>query len=137
MSTTGIVSRGIAFLLLWFAAAASAHEIRPAVVTVTFDAQAYQIEISTNVEALLAGVSPKHADTNESPNALRYNALRELPPAALKQRFDELAPEFANGLAVEFDGERIAPTVSGIEVPAVGDAKLARISTIRLQGKLP
>jgi hypothetical protein len=137
MSRTGIVSRGIAFLLLWFAAAASAHEIRPAVVTVTFAAQAYQIEISTNVEALLAGVSPKHADTNDSPNALRYNTLRELPPAALKQRFDELAPEFANGLAVEFDGARIAPTLSGIEVPAVGDVKLARISTIRLQGKLP
>ena len=76
-----------ACLFAWFLMLASfavhAHEIRPAVVTVTFASPAYDIEISANVEAMLAGVSPKHADTSESPNAKRYDELRQFPPAAL------------------------------------------------------
>ncbi len=122
---------------MWLAAVASAHEIRPAVVTVTFAPQRYQMEIVTNVEAMLAGVSPKHADTNESPNAKRYDELRVLAPAELKARFDAFGPDFITRLAVEFDGERIEPTIGAIEIPDVGELKLARIGTIRLEGTLP
>src|SRR5437899_1457483 len=98
-------------LALWFffAMAAGAHEIRPAVVTVTFAPPDYSIEISANVEAMLAGVSPKHADTSESPNAKRYDELRLLSPDALSERVHEFAPELIKGLAVEFDGERATP----------------------------
>jgi len=116
------------------AATVSAHEIRPAIATVTFGAgHTCQIEIQANVEALLAGVSPKHADTNESPNAARYNDLRALPPAELKARFEAFAPEFLKGLTLDFDGEREPPEFIGIDVPAIGDVKLARLSVIRLQ----
>jgi len=132
-----ILLRALPWWWMSLLAGAMAHEIRPAVVTVTFVSPQYRIEVVTNIEALLAGVSPKHADTNESPNARRYNQLRELPPAVLKARFDEFAPEFVKGLAVELDGERIEPVIDGVDVPAVGDAKLARLSTIRLHGRLP
>jgi hypothetical protein len=119
------------------AAGALAHEIRPAVVTVEFAAPQYQIEISTNVEAMLAGVSPKHRDTTDSPNAKRYDELRQLAPAALRQQFQLFAPDLAQKLAIEFDGARVEPAVAAVEVPEVGDAKLARISVIRLVGTLP
>ncbi len=132
-----IVLRSLMLCWMGFTATATAHEIRPAVVTVTFAQQTYEIEIAANVEAMLAGVSPKHADTNESPNARRYDELRELSPAALKARFEMFAPDLAKGLAVEFDGERREPVFDGIETPSVGDVKLARISTIRLKGPLP
>lgn len=132
-----IALRGLLLPWLWFVAGASAHEIRPAVVTVTFAPQRYQMEIVTNVEAMLAGVSPKHTDTNESPNAKRYDELRALAPAELKARFVAFAPDFINGLAVEFDGERREPKIVAIEIPQVGDLKLARISTLRLEGALP
>jgi hypothetical protein len=128
-----------ALVLPWmlFAAGAFAHEIRPAVVTASFEPPNYQIELSVNLEALLAGVSPKHADTKESPNARRYDELRALPPAELKRQFEEFLPELLPGLAVEFDGERVQPATTAVEIPEVGDQKIARISTIRLAGTLP
>ncbi|HKQ30858.1 MAG TPA: HupE/UreJ family protein, partial [Burkholderiales bacterium] len=129
-----------AFWLPWtlVAVSAAAHEIRPAVMTISFDAPRYQFELNTNLEALLAGVSPKHTDTNESPNARRYDELRALAPAALKARLEEFLPTLLEGMALEFDHARAeAPTVAAVDIPAVGDVKLARLSTIRLQGTMP
>lgn len=65
---------------------AAAHEIRPAIATVTFSANRYHIEIVANMEAVLAGISPIHNDTNESPSAGTYNSLRALRPNALQAR---------------------------------------------------
>jgi hypothetical protein len=126
-------------VLFWFcvASVAIAHEIRPAVVTVTFAPPAYEIDISANLEALLAGVSPQHADTSESPNAKRYDSLRLLQPDALEARLRNFAPELVRGLAVEFDGTRAAPEFAGAGIPEVGDIKLARISVLRLRGTMP
>src|SRR5258707_351300 len=91
----------VTLLLLAVATAASAHEIRPAVVTVTFAPPVADIEISANVEAMLAGVNPKHADTNESPNAKHYDELRQLAPETLQEEVRKFAPELIKGLAVE------------------------------------
>jgi len=123
--------------LLCVAAGASAHEIRPAVVTVTFAAQSYELDISGNVEAMLAGVGPNVADTNESPNAQRYDALRQDPPDVLRSRVREFAPELIRNLAVEFDGKRVTPELTGADIPEVGDIKLARISVLHLRGAIP
>jgi len=116
---------------------AGAHEIRPAVVTVTFAPPAYTVDISGNVEAMLAGVGPNVADTSESPNAKRYDALRQDPPETLKARIREFAPDLVQGLAIEFDGHRATPEVVGADVPDVGDIKLARISVLHLRGTIP
>src|SRR5204863_5653567 len=89
----------LAALLLvggWLAlpAVSLAHEIRPALITITFADEAhYNIELSVNLEALLAGVSPAHKDANESPNAQRYNDLRALPPEKLRTQVDAFMPQ--------------------------------------------
>ena len=126
----------LAFGLAWLivGGAVAAHEIRPAVVTVTFAGPAYDIEISGNIEAMLAGVGPNVADTSESPNAKRYDALRQLTPAALDAEIRKFAPDLIRGLAVEFDGQRAAPELVATKVPDVGDSKLARISIVHLRG---
>lgn len=116
---------------------AGAHEIRPAIVSVNLAAPRFEIEVSANLEALLAGVSPKHADTSESPNAQRYDRLRELAPAELEGQVRKFIPEWLKGLAAELDGVRVEPTVAAIEIPALGDPRLARISIIRLAGAMP
>ncbi len=132
-----LLLRALLFPWMWLAVNAMAHEIRPAVITVTFTPQSYQVEIVTNVEALLAGVSPRHTDTSESPNARRYDELRALAPNELKARVEEFVPDLVKGLPLEFDGQRVEPKVTTIEIPAAGDLKLARISTLRLEGALP
>ncbi len=115
-----------------------AHEIRPAIASVTFaDESRYTIDIGVNLEALLAGVSPKHSDTDDSPNVLAYNALRALPPDALRERFKLYASDYLAGIVIEFDAQRMSPAVTEVEVPAVGDTRLARISSVRLAGDIP
>jgi hypothetical protein len=128
----------LAWLLVTLSAIAAAHEIRPAIVTGTFEADgSYRFEVSLNLEALIAGVSPVHADTSESPNARLYNELRALPPAELKARFMRFEPRFLAGVKLEFDGQQSAPTIAAIEMPEVGDLRLARLSRIVLAGRVP
>ena len=133
---------GFTTLLLVTAALATsparAHEIRPAIASASFDnAGRYEIEVSLNLEAVLAGVSPAHADSNESPNARAYDRLRSLAPDELRERFQEFAPDYLAGIVIEFDGRRVSPAVLAVEVPAVGDTRVARLSRVRLGGAVP
>ena len=116
---------------------AHAHEIRPAIASVAFDDGRYAIDIGVNLEARLAGVNPVHADTDDSPNALAYNALRALPPDALHERFKQYAPDYLAGIVIEFDGQRMSPEITTVEVPAVGDIRTTRITQLRLAGAIP
>ena len=117
---------------------AQAHRIRPVVVTVTpLEADRYEVKLVTNLEALLAGISPKHADTDDAPNALLYNDLRALPADELKSRFEQFAPSWLAKIEIQFDGARAQPQLAGVTVPAPGDLAVARLSTVRLVVPLP
>ena len=124
-------------LFLGAALPALAHEIRPAVITITFEQDRYRVEISTNMEAVLAGVSPRHKDTIESPNAGRYDALRRLPPSELVMRIEAFQGKFLEGVDVNFDGERVKPVLDAVEAPEVGDLRVARLSVVKLSGAIP
>jgi HupE / UreJ protein len=116
---------------------ACAHEIRPAVVTITLGpVNDYRITATINIEALLAGIGSEHKDTDEAPEAQTYNALRSLPPEALKLRFRDYGPRWLAGILLELDGVRAAPKVDDVTVPPVGDVTLARISTVQLTGTM-
>jgi hypothetical protein len=135
------MSRLVIFLLTWLmlvlAHGAHAHEIRPAIATVSFSADRYDIELSANMEAVMAGVSPQHQDTDESPNAQTYNQLRELPPAVLEGKIREFLPRYLEGIGIHFDAARVQPALCSIAVPEVGDTARARLSLLRLCGDIP
>ncbi len=125
-------------LLLALAPAAGAHEIRPAIADVSFaDDATYRVALNVNLEAVLAGIGPAHADTNESPNAQQYNTLRSLPPAALEAALRKYLPEYIKGITLEFDGVRSQPEVCELKIPEVGDEGRARLSTLALCGAVP
>lgn len=138
-----MLSRSFALLALFAAlllavSPATAHKIFPATATVSFDdAGGYRIDIKTNVEALIAGVGATHEDTDASPQANEYNALRALPPDALQDRFKVFSAQWLDGVRVAFDGAPVRPTLAGLEAPPTGDLALARISVIRLTGDVP
>ncbi|MEW6331184.1 MAG: HupE/UreJ family protein [Pseudomonadota bacterium] len=127
----------MALLMLVAAHVAQAHEIRPAIATVNFSADRYDIELSANMEAVIAGVSPRHQDTDESPNAQTYNQLRELPPAELEKKIREFLPRYFEGIEIRFDNARIMPDLCSINVPEVGDTARARLTLLRLCGAIP
>lgn len=118
--------------------AAYAHEIRPVIVTITFKADGrYYIDISANMEAVLAGIGPTHADTNESPNAQSYNQLRALSAADLKTRIQNFSNTYLEGIVVKFDGLQSKPGLESLDVPETGDLQRARLSTLHLTGATP
>ncbi len=117
---------------------ASAHRLRPAIVTISFDGTGgYQLDLVLNLEAVLAGIGPEHQDTNESPRADQYNALRELPAEALRERFDAEAQPFLAGIELRFDDRRITPELQSLSIPPVGDLSVERLTTISLAGQVP
>jgi HupE / UreJ protein len=115
---------------------AHAHEVRPAIVTVSVGAgNDYEIAANINIEALLAGIGPEHKDTNDAPEAQTYNTLRALSPDALRARFQDFAPRWLAGVKFEIDGVRVSPGIQDVTIPEMRDPSTARISTVRLTGK--
>jgi hydrogenase/urease accessory protein HupE len=117
---------------------ASAHEIRPAVVTAMIAPQgSYGVVVALNLEALLAGIAPEHRDTNDAPETARYNELRRLSPDELRANFLSFSARWLEGVRLELDGQRVRPQISEVSVPQAGDLSQARISKLHIAGTTP
>ncbi len=128
----------LGFLLCLYALPLTAHEIRPAVVDVHLQVDGnYQVALQVNMEAVLAGVSPAHSDTSESPNVESYNRLRALPARKLEERIRAFWPQYRDGLRLDFDGARSTPDLAALDIPEPGDLARARLTTVRLTGRIP
>ncbi len=131
-----IVLMGLALASAFAPVRALAHEIRPAIVTITITDK-IEATMSLNLEALVAGIGPGHKDSSDAPEAQTYNALRQLPPEALRQAFEASSRTWLDGLALTIDGRRVPLSITEIVIPPVGDAGLARIATVRVAGPAP
>lgn len=117
---------------------AVAHEIRPAIATVTLTSDnRYHVNIVANMEAVLAGISPVHADTKDAPNARDYDRLRALAPEPLAARIREFAPSYLAGVGVEIDGRPVTPSLHSVVVPPQPDLSLARFTSVSVDGDIP
>lgn len=121
-----------------FSGNAFAHEIRPAVATVSIESsERYNVELKLNAEALLAGVSPEHQDTDDSPEADAYNRLRSLGAAHLTAEIFQSEQSISKGLGIRFDNHVKPPKLANVEVPETGDIRRARISKLTFTGEIP
>ena len=117
---------------------ADAHRLRPAVVTITFNPdRTYVATVELNMEAMLAGIAPEHQDTNDSPNAREYDALRELPPSELGDRIRRSIDRYLAGINVLIDGRPAPATLVSADVPEIGDVERERITRLTLAGEVP
>ena len=115
----------------------SAHELRPAIAELSFnEGKTYQISVSLNLEAFIAGIGPQHQDTNDSPSAKTYDRLRTLSPEELRAVFDPKKDAFSQAVSVLRNKTRQKSEVVAVDIPPVGDVDLARQSTVVLSGKL-
>lgn len=123
---------------LLLADTASAHRLRPAIVTVSFTSDgSVEANLQLNLEALLAGIGPEHEDTSQAPQAAEYDALRELPPEQLRERLEVFIPTFTRGIELRFDGRVVEPAVTAVAIPPVGDTGVERLTTIALTAGIP
>ena len=134
-----LYARALVLLIAYiFGSQASAHEIRPAIATALFNSDGtYKVTIKVSAEVLLAGIDPGHEDTRKSPQARLYEELRALPREELANRFRASAKWWLDGIEITFNGIRAKPELMGVEVPAVGDLALPRITTLTLSGRTP
>lgn len=116
---------------------ANAHQQRPAIVDITFSGDG-QIDLSVqvNLEARMAQISPKHDDTDESPQAQEYNRLRALPLAELQPLAMAYEPTFRQGLNVQLGGQRMPLQLVAIDTEQVADLRLPRLSVLRYTGQV-
>jgi len=116
----------------------AAHEVRPTIVDVVLEeGGSLRLDLSANAEALLTGIGPEHEDTDDAPEAARYDALRAEDPATLEADIRDFAPRLIDGIDLSIGGEAVPLALGAIEVPPVGDTGKARETTIRLTGEAP
>lgn len=127
------------FFVSLFPAELLAHERRPAIATATIEQDgSFDLVISLNLEAVMAGVDPEHADTQDSAQAPVYNELRALAPEILREKFSAFAPRLEGAISLGTAAETTdALTTVGVTTPPVGDLATPRISEISLSGRLP
>lgn len=129
----------LAFLTFQPMPPAAAHEMIPALADLTFDRSTgrYTLKIDLNLEALIAGVEPEIADTNESEVAEEYDALRALDADALGEKFDDFKDRLMNGIGITVGDAVSDPTLDTVDIPPVGDFELVRQTKVVLTGPLP
>jgi len=102
---------------------ALAHELSPAVADLSFEEDRFELRFEMNVEAVMAEIGPDHDDTDDSPNAAEYDALRALSADELKERFSAFSESFLGGLDVRTDDVRADLSLGEVDVPDVGDLR--------------
>lgn len=97
----------------------------------------YTIEVQTNLEAWLAGISAVHRDTRDAPEAQEYERLRKLPPESLSRRAFASEARLLGTIEARFDGRAVTPKLLEVRVPEVGDTGFARLSMVVFGGRVP
>lgn len=128
-----------ALLLAAWVAPAAAHEVRPAIATLTVAPEgALRLRLVLNLEAAMAGIGPGHADTSDSANAAIYDELRALDADALRDDFARFEARFLNGISLATqDGAPVPLALASLEVPEAPDLSLPRHSEVVLEGERP
>jgi hypothetical protein len=130
----------LSMMTLWVTLSTSvrAHEVLPTIVDLVFaEDGALTVSLDANAEALLSGIGAEHDDTDDAPQAARYDALRALPADALRDDIRDFAPTLVDGIAVEIGGQPVPLTFERVEVPPVGNTDIARKSIIEMTGRVP
>jgi hydrogenase/urease accessory protein HupE len=133
-----LIVLGLVMSFMTFAKNVDAHKMRPTVALVILQLDGkFTLELRANAEALLAGISPEHEDTSDSPNAKKYNELRALSSNTLKDRIRAFSPTLIQGFKLKFDDRSVEPQLISIRVPEVKDPGRARVSTLKFEGQIP
>jgi hypothetical protein len=116
----------------------AAHEVRPGVADVAVGAREVTITLTAPIEPMIAGMDLAGLeDTNLSPLAGRYDALRADPPEALEAALRQAWPGIAPKITILAGDSPAEPVIGAVTVPEVGDVSLPRDSVLTITAALP
>ena len=125
-----------------------AHEVKPAVADISVTPELVTVSMNVNLEALITEIGTEHDDTDDSPKAEQYNNLRELSSAELAAELDAYLPQLLSQISLspvfnsedsagEASGDDLQLNLASVDVPDVGDIRLARDTSMVLQAERP
>ena len=124
--------------LAGFVNTAAAHELRPAIADVSVAADSVTVVVELALEALVAEVDVSVIDnTDESPNAARYDTLREMVPTALEAELRAAWPNLAGNFLLAAGDTALQAQIAEVAIPDVGDMDLVRDTVLTLTAALP
>lgn len=116
---------------------AAAHDIQAAVADVEIAPDAVYVEIELALEAYLADIDLADAtSTVGAEGETRYDVLRALSPEELEAEFRRGWPEIADEIRLLSGETRVDPTLTGVDIPDIGDLNIARLSTVRFEAPI-
>ena len=137
LARAGLVSMTVLGLLLFVNVAAS-HELRPAIADVTVTETDVTIEIELTLEALVAEIDVSVIDnTDLSPNAARYDLLRQMAPLDLEAELRAAWGNLSDNFLIKAGEADLRADVLSVDIPEVGDLDLVRDSKLSLVARLP
>jgi hypothetical protein len=117
---------------------AAAHEIRPTIADVTVDEDSVTLSLRVTLEPLVAGINLDAIEnTNEAPEAVIYDRLRAMEPAALEAALRADWRRIAQGILIVVDGQTITADIASVTIPGVGNIELPRDSLLTVTAALP
>ena len=129
----------VAFLLLFslWTGVARADVVKPALIEISVHTSGkVHVDLRASVEALLTGINARYKNTQDAPNAAEYDALRVLPPEALREKFIPFEQTLLEKIDMLADGVEVELAIDKVTIPAAGYTKVPRISVIELTGTL-
>ena len=117
---------------------AEAHQLRPAIVNLEFTQNgSLKVHIQTNLESLIAGINSNHDDTDDSPQAERYNQLRALSSKQLSSEFELVAEATISQFNLAFDSIKSDLSFVKLGIPETGNLNKSRLSDLYLSALIP
>jgi len=114
-----------------------ADVVKPALVEISVFADGkYQIELRASIEAMMTGITSKYKNTQDSPFAVDYDALRVLKAEQLQVKFTPFKKILTQEIQLFFDEQRIKLNIIDVQIPPPGYTKVPRNSLIILEGKI-
>ncbi len=122
---------------LW-SAAATAHEVRPAVGDLTVQDGVVSLVLRLNAEALVAGTDLNGvANTDATAQADEVDRLRRLPEAEISQALRDALPEILGKFSVTAADQALSFSETEIVAEPVGNPELPRETRLALSAALP
>ena len=117
---------------------AHAHEVFPSIADVRVNDDRVTFSVTASVESFIAEIDlSETADTNESDQAARYDALRALTADELTTEFEAFWPQMAESITLLADGGPLTTELDSISVEPVGNVELVRSSVVTFSAELP
>jgi hydrogenase/urease accessory protein HupE len=128
----------LSIALVFTLSPATAHEIRPTIADIEVSDTAVTMSLRVTLETLIAGIDLSAVEnTNDAPEAAVYDRLRGLDPDALEAALRDAWPRISEGFILQSGGEALAPDISAVQIPPVGDVELPRDSLLTITAVLP